>query len=133
MSFFLVYVELGPAVAFVPPAEPLVATAITLVTDRAAGLSRHAWVLTDGLSSERLLRFDAKLAGRAGAALRVALNHFLDRRLNAGARCLLGFVQVDAGLDGMHLPLAHRRTVALSDLANTLQTVQLMDVIEVIR
>ncbi|UQA57462.1 hypothetical protein [Polyangium aurulentum] len=132
MSLFLVYFETGKPIPPMSVQAPLVQHAIVVEFSGRSKSPNLAFTVTDGVSSERLLRQGNKLADRLGQELRQALIGFVRMRLASGARPALMFDSFDGPVHKVHVDWSKRMQVSAKDLERKIIGMRPREVVEVL-
>jgi len=132
MSTFLIYVETGKPVRAELPGPPIVARSLSVRNAARTTAIRAGLALTDGLASDHFRNFSNQVAGRAGTALREALMHFLERRLQLGVVPHLAFLLIEGALTEVALDLDSPKVILWSEVDEGLRAARDGDVLQIV-
>lgn len=132
MSLILVYFEIGSKIPLKTPEMPFVAypTAVNLKNNK---LTRQAYAITDGHSSECFLAYGKKVIAREGAKLRKSFAEYVSKRITFGFDPYFAMVSIRGLIsDPITLKLEDKIDVRLVDLESTFINLEINRIIHVI-
>jgi hypothetical protein len=132
MSLMLVYFEIGKQVDIALPRLPIVPY-LTKVRLKIDGPTRHAYVMTDGHSSERFLAYGQKVIAREGSELRRSFIAFVAARLAACVDPHFIFVTFSGPIgDPISLTISKQIDARLTDLEKLFSLLQPNQLVRII-